>query len=417
MAEQEQQTEEKAWKSSFVIDGKTYAASLFWQPLLNEDNPLPEVKEAAENILEGADLYVARKGKSSQFGLAASSQGFTRGIPSAAVALVSSLGNVTSFLGVFKVEGGWWYICFRNDVILSDGDTLFVNEKDAKDQFISMLAVPDWDALFAPAEWGIDETRDDPLAPMLEKGLQIKLTSISANNDMIMLAVIIVGFSIILWFAYSSLKSMFFTAPTAPVIAPVRQIEIPSYIPPEPKPWEKLYNPVDVMKNCYTGIKKVVSILTPGWQIEGVTCTPDSGIVTSWRRRVGRMTWREQALNVSGVEFSSRAISSDGNTFMVTLPIEEVSTLNSPPEYSEQDLTNILNDLNQTLGIRIGVEHKTWVSPRGTSYNLVGIRIDSKNDPLNWIELLMKFSGLTINSVTYNPVSGVWNYIGDIYEL
>ena len=113
---------EKAWKSSFNEGGVTYAASLFWQPLINEDSPLPEVKEAAENILEGADLYVVRKGKSSQFGLAASSQGFVRGTPSAAVSLVTALGNVTSFLGVFKVDTGWWYICFRNDVILSDGD-------------------------------------------------------------------------------------------------------------------------------------------------------------------------------------------------------------------------------------------------------------------------------------------------------
>ena len=413
----EEQTEEKAWKSSFIEGGKTYAASLFWQPLLNEDNPLPEVKEAAENILEGADLYAVRKGKSSQFGLAVSSQGFTRGVPSAAVALVSSLGNVTSFLGVFKVEGGWWYICFRNDVILSDGDTLFADEKDAKDQFISMLAVPDWDALFAPKEWGIEETRNDELGPLLEKGLTVKLATINANNDMVMLAVIIVGFAIILWFAYSSLKSMFFTAPAAPVIAPVRQIEVPSYIPPEPKPWEKLYNPVDVMKNCYTGVKKVVSILTPGWRLDGITCEPESGIVTSWHRQIGRMAWMEQALNVSGVEFSSRAISSDGNTFMVTMPIGEITTLNSPPEYTQEDLTNIMNDLNQTLGIQIAIEPKTWVSPRGTSYNLMGISIGSRNDPLNWIELLMKFSGLTINTVTYDPGSGRWSYKGDIYEL
>ena len=33
----EEQTEEKAWKASFDADGKKYAASLFWQPLLNEE--------------------------------------------------------------------------------------------------------------------------------------------------------------------------------------------------------------------------------------------------------------------------------------------------------------------------------------------------------------------------------------------
>ena len=413
----EDQVEEKAWKSSFTEGGKTYAASLFWQPLLNEENPLPEVKEAAENVLEGADLYVTRKGKSAQFGLAASSQGFSRGLPSAAIALVSGIGNVTSFLGVFKVDTGWWYICFRNDVILSDGDTLFVNEKDAKDQFISMLAVPDWDILFAPPEWGIEETKGDSLGGLLNKGLQVKLEKIATSNDMVMLAVIIVCFAIILWFAYSSLKGLFFTPVRAPVIAPVQQAQVPAYIPPEPKPWEKIYNPIDVMKNCYTATKKAVQILTPGWKLEGITCTPESGVVTSWRRELGRMTWMEQALRTSGVEYTSRVISKDGNTFMVTLPINELNTFNSPPEYSEEELINIINDLNQTLGINISTAQKTWVSPRGTNYGILEYKITSNNDPLNWMELLMKFSGLTVNTIKYDINARTWQYEGEIYEL
>lgn len=413
----EDQTEEKAWKSSFTEGGKTYAASLFWQPLLNEENPLPEVKEASENVLEGADLYVTRKGKSPQFGLAASTQGFSRGLPSAAIALVSGLGNITSFLGVFKVDTGWWYICFRNDVILSDGDTLFVSEKDAKDQFISMLAVPDWDILFAPEEWGVDEARNEKLAPLLAKGLQVKLDKIATSNDMAMLAVIVVGFAIILWFAYSSLKSMFFTPPRAPVIAPIKQVETPAYVPPEPKPWEKLNNPIDVMKNCYTATKKAVQIITPGWKLEGITCTPESGVVTSWKRQLGRMMWMEQALQTSGVEYTSRAISKDGNTFMVTMPISEISTLNSPPEYTEEDLTNIINDLNQTLGTSIIITHKNWVSPRGNNYGITEYKVTSNNDPLNWVELLMKFSGLTVNTIRYDINTRNWQYEGEIYEL
>jgi len=42
----ENQTDEKAWKASFTEGGTTYAASLFWQPLLDDDKPLPEIKEA-----------------------------------------------------------------------------------------------------------------------------------------------------------------------------------------------------------------------------------------------------------------------------------------------------------------------------------------------------------------------------------
>lgn len=411
----EEQTEEKAWKSSFTEGGVTYAASLFWQPLLNEDSPMAEVKDAAENILEGADLYVVRKGKSSQFGLAASSQGFTRGLPSAAIALISSLGNVSSFLGVFKVDTGWWYICFRNDVILSDGDTLFVNERDAKDQFISMLAVPDWDMLFAPTEWGIDDTRPADLGS-LSKGLQVKLEKISGSNDTIMLAVIVACFAIIAWFGYSTVKDMFFQKPPEPIIAPVQQ-EIPKPLPPEPKPWEMLENPVDVMRKCYAATQQVVQLVAPGWKLEGVTCNYQSGLVTSWRRELGRLMWMDQALNVSGINFSSRVISDDGNTIMVTLPIGEISTLNSPPEYTHFDLNYIIRDLNQALGIQISITPKAWVSPRGTTYNLVEFKFSANTAPLEWIELLTRFSGLSVKTITYDINSGRWDYEGEIYEL
>lgn len=408
--------EEKAWKSSFTEGDTTYAASLFWQPLINEDSPLPEVKEAAENILEGADLYAVRKGKSSQFGLAASSQGFVNGMPSAAISLVTALGNVTSFLGVFKVNTGWWYICFRNDVILSDGDTLFVNEKDAKDQFISMLAVPDWDVLYAPQDWGIEDTKPDALATLIGRGLVVKLEKINSSNDMVMLGAVVVGFAIILWYGYSTLQSMFFSAPEAPVIAPVEQVDAPAPEPPEAKPWETVENPVDIMRECYTATKKVVQIVTPGWSIEGITCN-NGGLVTSWKRELGRLTWMEQALNVSGVNFTSREISEDGNTFMVTVPIGEISTLNSPPEYTERELKNIINDLNQTLNTEIQMEKTSWTSPRGTLYNIMGFNISSTTDPLTWVELLMKFSGLSVKEITYDINTGTWTYKGEIYEL
>ena len=122
-------------------------------------------------------------------------------------------------------------------------------------------------------------------------------------------------------------------------------------------------------------------------------------------------------MNVSGVEFSSRVLSRDGNTVMVTVPIGEISTLNSPPEYNETDLLNIINDLNQNLGINIHTGSKSWVSPRGNTYHIMEFTIASQNDPLVWIELLTKFSGLSIKTVTYDVNSGQWTYKGEIYEL
>ena len=122
-------------------------------------------------------------------------------------------------------------------------------------------------------------------------------------------------------------------------------------------------------------------------------------------------------MNVSGVNFTSREISEDGNTFMVTVPIGEISVLNSPPEYTEKELRNIINDLNQTLTTEIHLERKSWTSPRGTLYRIMDFSVASNNDPLTWIELLMKFSGLSVKEITYDINSSTWTYKGEIYEL
>ena len=102
---------------------------------------------------------------------------------------------------------------------------------------------------------------------------------------------------------------------------------------------------------------------------------------------------------------------------MVSVPIGEITKLNSPPEFNEEDLVNTINDLNQTLDINISIAPKTWVSPRGTTYKLMTFSVTSNNDPLIWSDLLMKFSGLTVDTITYDINSGNWTYKGEIYEV
>ena len=99
------------------------------------------------------------------------------------------------------------------------------------------------------------------------------------------------------------------------------------------------------------------------------------------------------------------------------MPVKKPSTFNSPPEFNENDLINTINDINQTLDISILIQPKTWVSPRGTKFRMMEFNITSNNDPLTWIELLMKFSGLTVKVITYDINSGSWTYKGEIYEL
>ena len=138
--------------TSILLDGATYATNLFWQPIQNANDFMPEIEEASADIIEGADLFAVKSGKSPQFGICVSHEGYKVGTNVAAIALMSTLSNYSSIVGVFKVDNGWWYVCSRNDVILSDGDMLYLDEEEAKSQLSSMLTVPDWDKKFAPAE-------------------------------------------------------------------------------------------------------------------------------------------------------------------------------------------------------------------------------------------------------------------------
>ena len=203
---------DKAWGTSFQIGSKTYAASLFWQPLQNRDDPYTEINEASENVLEGADLFCLKPGKSPQFGLCVSYQGYNKKMPVAAVTVATALADRTSFLAVFKVSNGWWYVCARNDIILSDGDMLFLNEEDAKEQFMSMLAVPDWGRKIAPAEWQIEETETLDLEYLLDRGIDEKLQKIHALRG-VKLFVVIAAISIALIWLLSTLINSVFLAP------------------------------------------------------------------------------------------------------------------------------------------------------------------------------------------------------------
>lgn len=135
-----EKSKEQSVGTEIVVDGVEYATNLFWQPLQNKDDPFMEVEEASQGILEGADLFCIKPGKAPQFGICVSTDGYKKNEEAAAVPLATALSDRSSFIAVFKVNSGWWYTCIRNDIILSDGDMLFLNEEDAKNQFESMLA-------------------------------------------------------------------------------------------------------------------------------------------------------------------------------------------------------------------------------------------------------------------------------------
>ena len=413
----EKTSAKRTWGTSITVDGTTYATSLFWQPLQNASDPFQEVEEASAGVLEGADLFCIKGGKAPQFGICVSHEGYKNGETVGAVALATALSDVGSYIAVLKTTEGWWYVCVRNDIILSDGDMLFLNEEEAKAQFMSMLAVPDWGRKIAPKEWGIEDTEEVDLGDLLMRGAKAKLQKIKALRGTKLFMVVAISAVVGIWLLSSLIDTLFLAPTVRPVVVPVKPKVAQKAEPVvEIKPWEKVPNAKDVMLNCYDGIVSLNKILPPGWDIGNITCSNGSA-VTSWRRNVGRVAWANKALEDSGLSFSGYSFSGDGTSLSATLSLPKAKEFLNPPQKSFADLQNELNDTFQTIGVKISLSTGSAKSSTGNTYRTMQFSLDSEYNPHTWVDLLTKYSGLEIKLITYSPQTKVWHYEGIIYVL
>ena len=411
-------TERNTWGTQINVNGTIYATSLFWQPLQNASDPFQEVEEASDGVLEGADLFCIKGGKAPQFGICVSHEGYQSGENVAAVALATAMSNVGSFVAVFKTNQGWWYTCIRNDIILSDGDMLFLTEEEAKEQFMSMLAVPDWGKKIAPKEWGIDETEEVDLDELLVKGAKSRLQKIKGLRGTKLLIVVVISAVVGIWLLSSLVDKLFLTPTIRPVIAPIKPKAVPKAAPvvEEIKPWEKLPDPQSIMKNCHKGAMDLSKIMPPGWDIGPVSCNGGTAI-TTWVRSVGRVSWAKKALEDSQLNLSGYSFTSNGNGLSATLSLPVAEKKLSIPEKSLTDLQNELNDKFQSLGLSIKLSTGETKSTTGNMYRYLVFSFSSEYNPITWSELLTKYSGLEIKVIRYSPSDQTWHYEGVIYVL
>ena len=425
----------RSWGTQINIDGVNYATSLFWQPLQNSNDYMQEVEEASNGILEGADLFCIKGGKAPQFGICVSHEGFRNGQSVAAVALTSSLSNVSSFVAVFKVKEGWWYTCVRNDIILSDGDMLFLTEEEAKNQFMSMMAVPDWDKKIAPREWEVEDTEDIDIEELIQRGAKVKLQKIKGLRGSKLVLVVAISAVVGIWLLSTLIDKLFLTPVKRPVVVPVRpKVVQQAPVKEIPKPWEKIANPKQVMQNCYDGITQLAAIMPPGWTIGNLSCA-ENAVATSWRRDIGLLSWAETALQKSGLQFTDYTFDATGSSLSASLPLKTIEIISSPPEKEIIDLRNEINNKFQSLGLSISLaEEEKSASPlvstgfmkKGpraapvateATFKALRFSFNSNYNPITWIDLLTKYSGLEIRLITYSPASDSWHYEGAIYVL
>ncbi len=431
-------------QSLIKIGKQNYAVGLFWQPLQDVDDPIPEIRETMEAD-ETSNLYAIHYGRAPQYAIGRADKGHKEGQPVGAIAVLDSLSDKSSFVAVFKVEEGWWFLVARNDLILPEEDILYQTEQEAKDAFYSMMAVPDWGYKIAPASWNIDDSEEMQVEDLLRNGLQVRLNSLSAiRGTKVLLGIALLILAIVGLAVYSILFFIDQEKKEPTVIKPVvPQATIQTVEPQreEEKPWEKLVSVPEFLQKCWSDSYQLKIMQIPGWRLNQIVCTPQ-GISTGWAKtgeRGSRVAWLETGLREQYRIKGDVQVNETATAATIKIKYEDLPVINSSPTLPIQKLRRELIDISQALSLSIplsvgqvvvempapptapGATAQQQAQQQAKIYKYLSFSFTSSMDPPAWEAFFKPFSGLEVTKIEYNPnadsaLTNNWKYEGRIYE-
>ena len=410
------------------IAGRTYAVGLFWQPVQEEKEYLKEIRATVHSVISKANLFCLKKGATAQYGLGSTSFGHKSGMPSGASGIANALHDKSSAVCVFRLKEGWWFITIRNNLILSEEDTVYTDEKDARDAFESMLSIPDWGYKIAPVSWEIDETTEISAADLLARGQPVKLERIDNNTkrNLIILLLLIAGG----WHYYmkeqekAELERLRLEQKKREEM--LKLMPPPPPPPPPPAPWEALVSPEDFAKKCTVLIVNSTGTV-PGWDLSDSVCK-EKQLASSWKRTYGSAGWIFEAQRFGAIPKDMKLAANDSgyNTIVGVLQIPEMKHITSKPTLEKVDVQKKLNGIFHSLKISgLKLDNKTTVvkDPKNSVYSATYPYTSFKFTdvayrlPLSWVKLFKDIGGVELDTISWNAKRKTWEYSGKIYEV
>lgn len=426
------------------LNGREYAVGMFWQPLQDVDEPLSEVRQTMDSD-EAYNLYALHYGRAPQYGIGQKRKGHKEGQYAGAISLLDALSDKSSFLAVFRLPEGWWFVAARNDLILPEEDVLYQTEEEAKNAYYAMMAVPDWGYKIAPDSWNIDGAEEKDLSDLVMGAYQARLYGLSAiHGTKIIIAIIALIAMLIAFVGYMVVVVLEKATSSPSVPAPVlthAQIETVEPEREEEKPWEKLVEVNPFLERCWSYSYQLKAMQVPGWSLGEITCTPTE-ITTSWSKswpQAGRVAWLRAAYEeyrLKDAKNIETTVNESGTSATIKVSYTDLPTTMSVPNLSVEQIKTELIDISQALGLSIPttVQKVTTTLPEAAvnngsaqsapptkTYQYVSFSFSSQMDPPAWESFFDKFSALEVVKVSYNPkaesaLSNNWRYEGRIYE-
>ncbi len=364
-------------------------------------------------------------------GLGSRRVGHRRGMHSAAAEVMDALTEFSSFLAVFAAGNQYFLVAVRNGIILED--KLLGSEKAARAEYMRLVQIPDWGALFAPAAWGMPRAVERLLPDVISGTAPAALRPISRfRAGLFSLLLIAVFLGAILSIYREPLTQMLAPQPQVAKIDPElaaeykRQIEeknkeLDAAFEIEKVVIEPLRLPYDYLPDvaaraalCYQAIGFLMQPI-PGWSQVNAECGEEYARA-QFRRGFGTLLdFYSVATDLMPGAFVQEE---SENSLFVRARLPE---LDVAPSQDERDADTIVRDVTSIFqGIdvdaEINVVMDTLTNGEETAVlNVVEIAAASKLIPQQFMEIFNDFGGVYMTRCAWDASSRTWNYEVIIY--
>ena len=411
------------------VKRKKYAAGLLWQPMVAGFTARAYAYKLARGIDRKLNRYIAYSG---MIGLGARSAGQRSGMPSIAAEIIESLPGYASMLCAFRAGGKFVLVAVRNGVILHD--LLFDNETKAREKYAELTEIPDWNALIAPAEWGMPRAVERELSEILSGNNHGILRPISRMGAGAMSFLMLLLFAILFLYLFREpINQMFAPKPQVAKINPELAAEYKRQIEEKNKELDKEYNlhqepvieplvmPFDSLPDvteradlCYKAIGFLMQPVT-GWVQISAECD-DKYVNAVFRRSFGTLD-----------DFYAVAADIMPGVFVQELSDDEISVRAKLPALSigqsrdTRDADTIMRELTsrfQAIKMNVNMDiHADVISndTQSAEIYLVEISAESKMIPYEFMQIFYDYGGVYMTKVSWNMIKKIWNYEVIIY--
>ena len=402
----------------FRIGRKNFAFGLFWASVEEAKDLTREAKSFARETQVQADLYVLRSSVDvAQYGVGRKSDGLVAGSIAAAACAAELVKG--SWLGVFPVANGYWYVAVQRDHVMPRGDMFYEDEIEVRERFEVDRRRLAWDRVIAPRAWS-DQVEDVPLEQLLEGARAPKLTEVNPLGRQLKIvlggalaaAVVMTG----AWW-YKSLQVVEELEPITPIVQP-----LPPPAPPKAD-WYDAPGAGQVLTACYAALE-AAPMVAPGYTLSGISCDAARWTV-SFKRDTGTASWFAAAMKARGPNGAVVAISGDGQSADLSALLPRRPGRGREGLHRQNEVSQRLIEAAQisgdtfTLGSprlppppQPGTEPQAVPPPPTFAPMAIEVRTLA---PKNWTRLLGAIPGLVINRVTMNPSDTYWTIQGDVY--